>query len=253
MRYTILYLISTTLLLSPPLAWSGKKQERASTPALLANIDQNNKVTKVTSDNHSIINHDNLDPSETLTKDTVTHPNKGFYIGFAGGIAMDHWSRQIHQALPYQPWHTSNITHVKYDLQPSYQAKIGYAFSPELSLEAAYFSMPNNTISLSNMASTNISHHNTAIMGRLSVKLAKNWFYFKLGSGYMTQQFSNEMSSRHQWTPVLGLGNYYIINHRLSVGIDYTHFMNTQSRRSKTYLPSQDYLMINLQIHFSKT
>lgn len=249
MRLITLLCTSTTLLLSATVLFA--QNSTVQTNLGIDKADQTHTVPTAEK-NESTAGDDDLNFMDSSTESTSNTSGKGFYIGIAGGVASDHWSRQLDQNLPYHSWQTTKITHVKHNLQLAYQAKIGYAFSPTLALEAAYMGMPNNTIFLNNATRTNISHHNAAIMGRLGVALAQTWFYFKLGCGYMTQHFSNEIGSRNQWAPVLGLGNYYKVNQRLSVGIDYTHFMNRQNRSSRTFLPSQDYLMIMLQIHFPK-
>ena len=214
-----------------------------------------NKDSDAASDDSSAVDDsgdDDMDFSDIPDGSSNTNISQGLYIGVGGGVGMDHWSRYQDRPLPYRYWTNIPVSKIKHRYQPSLQLILGYSFNQNFSLEANAFYMPDNQLQLQNTASKiDITHWNADLVGRMGILFSKTYFYFKLGGGYMHENFSHLLDNCHQWVPVLGVGDIFIINKNLALGLDYTHFMNVDSQKNKHYMPSQDYLMLRLQINFS--
>ena len=192
-------------------------------------------------------NEDISEASSDLLDDTDVQSPKRLYLGVFSGIGSDHWSRFVDTSLNQ----TSQIlTRVDYSFTVAYGGKLGVVFNPLFQAELTVFSMPSNTLHLSDGRVERVSLYNVAMLGRMNVDIAGVHFYTKAGGAFRKQHFSGAMSDRSQFSPVFGLGDVYRFSPSFSFGVDYTHFMNTTSRRNPNDMPSQDMLVLGLEYYF---
>ena len=179
--------------------------------------------------------------------DSLVSAKKRMYVGVFSGVGSDHWARFVDTSLNQT---SQTLSRVDRSFAVTYGGKIGYVFGPLFQAEAAVFSMPSNTLYLSDGAIERVSLYNFALLGRMNVDISGVHFYTKAGGAYRKQYFSGAMKDRSQFSPVFGLGDTYRFSSSFSFGVDYTHFMSTTSRRDPNDMPSQDMFMLSLEYYF---